>query len=1189
MQQKKCAWLSQQAVLFSTLFCTLFFTALLTVQGQSFSFRTFNISNTPVFTNNLFRTAGIGKGGYVYAGTANSGLYKYNGQSWVKMNVLLNNNISDIQTDKSGGIWIAQYGSNGAQATTGGMNYLPDSTEAGFTYYGVISGGMPSRNCRSVWVDTTRFSGAGLPRVWSANMAQITAGVSASGGIGLGVNAVSPNFAKITQGIEVAGGTGGTQTIGATNTEIWAFATNNFGSNQLLTYDAANGAFLAAYDHTNTVVTGLTSNFTAKSIYGDNAGRTWIGLLSGGLLVKQNVVWTNVNMPERFPLGVIINNNAICGDRLGNVYIGTTNGLIIYRGGVLTDTASYLRLTTADGLPSNNITDICVDKTTGNIVVTTDNGIAFGSKPVAALKLINAFPSMVNIDGSLKTTVKDLDTTKTLKGIATDGVSKIILYLRATQPFKFKIDQADSSMGKLSYIFDETGRYDSIIAIPEDSMIGVIYNAPDGYGSQYPLAGGRDVTLSLTGTTDTSIHLSATVHLVTPPVVLVHGMWSKPAAWNEGGFIQSLLAEGFTNVHAADYEANNFRTFDPQSSESLFGRAAVHQAIKNGLAQYEGEGIFAAQADVVGHSLGGLMTRSFSQWDNINLSKRNFKEGYVHKLITLGTPHFGSPLGSLLYNLNESIAIGQTIAPLSWLTSQFIGKIGTCHRDFNPDLLNNQALLNLQQTTHIKKVHAVIGLIGTGNIPFGWTNMCRTFFLQTADEMFQLNDHDLIVGKKSQYGGLDPASQFVSVFQGTGHSGPATLTETNNPLVQTKVKTLLQSSDKKLFASSFPSPQAAGLRPTSNTTSKKTGSRPFSIQSTGNEKIQIKQSSKYQLMNAGASTNIDIAYDTIGGANISSAVLLIEGLGMYAIPNTAPFSVTVTVPAAFGALGKIKFAVVARDVTGILLADTSFFSVLPTGSFVNLDVTPGVVALDSTIREAALEPTVFYNTGSGTASYILKDTSNGIRYQSVYNKVTINAQGVIQAIATGLDTVLVTYQNQTIKVPIAIDPNFALATKQTSIISFELTNKTINYPPFAPDAKSSSGELVSYSLISGPATLSNGIVTITGLGTVTIRANAAGNAYFNSAPAVEKSFVVLSSSNTFTFNGNGNWDNPANWTNGIIPPANLQEGFQIFINPAFNGECILNVPQTISKNAILTITAGAKFKILGNLKIIGTQ
>jgi hypothetical protein len=284
-------------------------------------------------------------------------------------------------------------------------------------------------------------------------------------------------------------------------------------------------------------------------------------------------------------------------------------------------------------------------------------------------------------------------------------------------------------------------------------------------------------------------------------------------------------------------------------------------------------------------------------------------------------------------------------------------------------------------------------------------------------------------------------------------------------------------------------------------------------------------------------------------------------------------------------LGKINYAIIARDASGVLLGDTSFFSVMPTGSFVKVEVTPAILSLDSTTREAALEPNVFYNNGSNTVSFVLKDTVNGIHYQSATNKVSFNGQGVVQAKTPGLDTVSVTYNNQTVKVPVVIAADFALATKSANAIQFDITNKTLNYPPFTLTATATSGDDVSFAVISGPVTISNNVLTINGTGTATIRATVGANAYYNAATQVDKTFSIIASSSIYTFTGNGNWDNPSNWSNNIIPPSNLPDGFTIVINPAANGECVLNVAQYISKNAVFTINAGSKFRILGELKI----
>lgn len=73
--------------------------------------------------------------------------------------------------------------------------------------------------------------------------------------------------------------------------------------------------------------------------------------------------------------------------------------------------------------------------------------------------------------------------------------------------------------------------------------------------------------------------------------------------------------------------------------------------------------------------------------------------------------------------------------------------------------------------------------------------------------------------------------------------------------------------------------------------------------------------------------------------------------------------------------------------------------------------------------------------------------------------------------------------------------------------------------------------------------------------------------------------------NSFSFTGSGNWSNAANWSNGLIPPTTLPQGSQIIINPAAGGECVLDVPQRVSSAASVTVQAGKKFVVQGNLVI----
>ena len=60
------------------------------------------------------------------------------------------------------------------------------------------------------------------------------------------------------------------------------------------------------------------------------------------------------------------------------------------------------------------------------------------------------------------------------------------------------------------------------------------------------------------------------------------------------------------------------------------------------------EQVAAVQADVVTHSMGGLLVRRLPLLGQSYFRNDNFGSGDVHKLITIATPHFGSALARQL-------------------------------------------------------------------------------------------------------------------------------------------------------------------------------------------------------------------------------------------------------------------------------------------------------------------------------------------------------------------------------------------------------------------------------------------------------------------------------------------------------------------------------------------------------------
>ena len=71
-----------------------------------------------------------------------------------------------------------------------------------------------------------------------------------------------------------------------------------------------------------------------------------------------------------------------------------------------------------------------------------------------------------------------------------------------------------------------------------------------------------------------------------------------------------------------------------------------------------------------------------------------------------------------------------------------------------------------------------------------------------------------------------------------------------------------------------------------------------------------------------------------------------------------------------------------------------------------------------------------------------------------------------------------------------------------------LTNQTYGVAPYSISATASSGLPVSFAVVSGPATIAVSNVTITGAGTVYIRASQGGNSNYNAATPVTNSFIV---------------------------------------------------------------------------------
>ncbi len=373
--------------------------------------------NSAEFTTNNFKCIGVGKGNVIWAGTQYGGLYRYSESVnlWLKSTQLTNVSINDIKSDPDSGIWIAQSGTvsqGGNSSIAGGVNYFKDQYDVNMKFYSVygtsVSADLLSRNARSIYLDQSYGAATNLlPRVWVAMGTYITAFNTKRGGLSLGINVDTPYFNRKYKGFSLSSNaTPICESIGGDNDEIWLGTRQNGGGSRIFRYSPDGNFLEPPYSDTNVAM--LQPGFTAQAIFVDEFKNKWIGLKSGGLVIKTKYDgWKKMDIQSLIAPGTQINYNAIAGDEFGNIYIGTSDGLLEYLSPVWNTGSSpdyppsYNRYTTANGLPDNNITGVSYDKKNGRVLLTSSGGVTFMNVREPFIKGV-VFDVFCDVDGEKK-------------------------------------------------------------------------------------------------------------------------------------------------------------------------------------------------------------------------------------------------------------------------------------------------------------------------------------------------------------------------------------------------------------------------------------------------------------------------------------------------------------------------------------------------------------------------------------------------------------------------------------------------------------------------------------------------------------------------------------------------------------------------------------------------------------------
>ncbi len=260
-------------------------------------------------------------------------------------------------------------------------------------------------------------------------------------------------------------------------------------------------------------------------------------------------------------------------------------------------------------------------------------------------------------------------------GTIADGVSKLLLITSYKNPINFSIaDDANLSKGTLNSLSDNSNSlssssHSSVIIKSQITTTGIpvvaaVYTPPSILTNLPPNKNNEIVKVLIHDNTNPSANTEVLISLYRVPVILVHGIWSNSTeSWVKTKFKDTLEKSGYA-VFLANYGTHNAETFDPYALPIIgnHGIDSIRNIINFIMNSYHNNGIATSQVDAVGHSMGGLMVRGFAQQPDYK-NPNNFMQGYIHHLITIGTPHYGGHLASILINNQNNDYCVSSIPP----------------------------------------------------------------------------------------------------------------------------------------------------------------------------------------------------------------------------------------------------------------------------------------------------------------------------------------------------------------------------------------------------------------------------------------------------------------------------------------------------------------------------------------------
>ncbi len=615
-----------------------------------------------------------------------------------------------------------------------------------------------------------------------------------------------------------------------------------------------------------------------------------------------------------------------------------------------------------------------------------DSAVILDNLIVSSFEIVDPNPIFLN-NGQIKSNPQNVAQGGEVRiGAAADGVTRVLLRNKVTGPGTVEfclVNSAAPQDGKLTLLSggDGTTCVNAPVASTTQGFMGfAIYQTPDEFnrGGDGALAE-RPIRFRarFTPTSGSSTTSEMPFKLVRPPVVLIHGLWSDRLTW-----AFPLLTDPRFFIITADYRDTHAAPFDTNLGLPF-------EYVRKTINLFRLRGLAATQVDIAGHSMGGILSRNHVSRSNYK-SNENFNSGDIHKLITLNTPHTGSPLGNLVQGIRAIPIVG------GLFTSAMNASGHPINQGALDDLAKGSDAINEIQRKEVAG-HALVGTGGATALTLipgeiGAVYRIISLFANTND-LFQSLQHDGIVGRDSQEGGMPNSA--ITIFNGLD-SIHTSATSSNN--YSNRLTELLNSSAKSSQFAVFPAP--ASLPSTQLTVVEEAISSAAAQPATVNEGgLLITFPANGTQVSPGATVHVVATPQS--GAIVDK--ILIVGPDVAVVDNVAPFEFDLLIPV--DAIGTFGISAVGKQGTDTYYTSNAVtLQVVSTANLQAITLIPEETILFAVGENEDL--TVFGSYDDNAVRDITSPDTGTTYFSSDPNIVTVSSEGSSTAVSVGTATIV---------------------------------------------------------------------------------------------------------------------------------------------------------------------------------------